>query len=469
MKLAFLHYHLKPGGVTTVLRHQIQALRDDAQLLVISGETPPPDFPCKVVCVPGVGYSSPDRLPQQADQTADEIRQTIRQYFRGPCDLLHIHNPLLAKNRLFLDIIQSLQQSGTTLFLQIHDFAEDGRPLASYGDTPYPRDCHYGVINTRDFNNLMKAGLSPKGLHLLPNCIDRFEGTAEAVRESYALYPVRAIRRKNVGEALLLSLYLPEGQSVFFTQPPNSPVDIPSYTGWKSFAAAQHLPVRFEMGKQRPFPSLVASASWVLTTSISEGFGFAFLEPWTAGKGLKGRLIPDICQDFLNNGIILPHLYDRIEVPMEWWGRQRILDRFADCLASNRHAYGSLWPRPWEETCLGALQQSSRIDFGMLDEGLQRECIERVGHDPIRRQELLARNPSLAAMLTSNASRSTIVQNQGRIVSAYDPDRYREHLLQIYSRILQGPVRHAIDRRRLLAAFLKPDRFSLLKWGAYHG
>jgi hypothetical protein len=469
VKIAFLHYHLNPGGVTTVLRHQLGALRDDAQLLVISGEAPPPDFPFKVACVPGVGYSSPDRQPQEAAPIAQEIRQAIRRHFGEPCDLLHIHNPLLAKNHLFLDIIQSLQQSGMTLFLQVHDFAEDGRPLACYGDTPYPKDCHYGVINTRDFNNMLLAGLSPGGLHLLPNCIKPFEGTAEVVRESYVLYPVRAIRRKNIGEALLLSLYLPQGQSVFITQPPNSPADVPSYVGWKSFAAAHHLPVRFEMGRQRPFPSLVAAAAWMLTTSISEGFGFAFLDPWTAGKELKGRLLPDICQDFLDHAITLAHLYDGIQVPMEWWGRQHILDRFTDCLVSNRQAYGSLWPRTWEETCLSALQQSSSIDFGMLDEGLQKECLERLCRDPIRRQELLAGNRSLATMLTSDASRTTIARNQDRIASAYHPDRYREQLLRIYARILQRPVRHAIDRRRLLAAFLKPDRFSLLKWGAYHG
>lgn len=469
MKITFLHYHLKPGGVTTVLRHQLQALRDDARLLVISGETPPPDFPCEVACVPGVGYSSRGPCPETADQVAEQILQTIRRCFRGPCDLLHIHNPLLAKNHLFLDILQSLQRSGINLFLQVHDFAEDGRPAAFYKERPYPGNCHYGVINTRDFNHLIEAGLSPEGLHLLPNCIDAFEGTTAAVNGSYVLYPVRAIRRKNVGEALLLSLYLPQGQSIFVTQPPNSPDDISSYRDWRDFAASHHLPVHFEMGAKRPFPSLVASAEWVLTTSISEGFGFAFLEPWAAGKALKGRLLPDTCQDFLANDIILSHLYEGIRLPMEWWGRQRVLDRFAGCLTFNRRIYGSLWPRRWEETCLQTLRQASSIDFGMLDERFQRECLDRLCRDPIRLRELLARNPPIESMLAANPSHGTIAQNRERILSQYHPDHYRRQLLQIYSRILKGPVKHAIDRRRLLEAFLEPDRFSLLKWSAYHG
>ena len=469
MKIAFLHYHLKPGGVTTVLCHQIQALQNDVQLLVISGEAPPSDFPCEVACVAGVGYSSQGRSTQAADRIADQIRQAIHQHFHGPCDLLHIHNPLLAKNHLLLDIIRCLRQSGMNLFLQVHDFAEDGRPLACYNDVPYPEDCHYGVINTRDFNNLIQAGLTPEGVHLLSNCIMPFEGTPNGFKESFVLYPVRAIRRKNIGEALLLSLYLPPEQSLFITQPPNSSADLPSYRDWKDFAASHHLPARFEMGTQRPFMSLLTSADWILTTSITEGFGFVFLEPWSVGKELKGRLLPDTCQDFIDNGIVLPHLYRGIQLPMEWWGKERILDRFAGCLASNRRAYGSFWPRHWEDECLQALQQSTGIDFGMLDEAFQRECLNRVCRDPDRHQELLERNPSLATMLTAPPSRSAIAHNRARITTHYHPDRYREKLLEIYAAIVERPVKHTIDRKRLLSTFLRPERFSLLKWSAYHG
>ena len=37
MKVAFIHYHLKPGGVTTVLRHQLDVLSEGGEGLVISG------------------------------------------------------------------------------------------------------------------------------------------------------------------------------------------------------------------------------------------------------------------------------------------------------------------------------------------------------------------------------------------------------------------------------------------------
>jgi hypothetical protein len=42
MKVAFIHYHLKPGGVTTVLRHQLEVLSEGGEGLVLSG-IPPAD------------------------------------------------------------------------------------------------------------------------------------------------------------------------------------------------------------------------------------------------------------------------------------------------------------------------------------------------------------------------------------------------------------------------------------------
>jgi hypothetical protein len=52
MKIAFIHYHLKTGGVTTVVKQQVDALQDDCQTLVLSGSAPKDDFPAKSVIIP---------------------------------------------------------------------------------------------------------------------------------------------------------------------------------------------------------------------------------------------------------------------------------------------------------------------------------------------------------------------------------------------------------------------------------
>lgn len=464
MKIALLHYHLKPGGVTTVLRHQVLALQKDNELLVISGEPGPVDFPCDVAHVPGIGYHADKNTQPEIDAIVTQIARRIHRHFHGACDLIHIHNPLLAKNAFFLDIVNGLQQHGFTLFLQVHDFAEDGRPTAYFRDQAYPRDCHYGVINSRDYHILIHSGLSAGGVHYLPNCVFPLETMPVSPTEHYLLYPVRAIRRKNVGEALLISHFLPENWAVFITQPPNSPVDFPSYNQWKSYAAANRLPIGFEMGTHRPFPDLVAGAQQVLTTSITEGFGFAFLEPWTAGKMLTGRRLPEICRDFTDEGIHLDHLYSQIALPMDWIGREKIIDRFAVSLETNQKAYGRNWPGDWADHCLQSLKACQTIDFGMLDESLQMAILDALQAQPALKGEMMRLNPFLESFPAMATPDDLVDANRERILSLYNASRYRERLKAIYARILGNPVRQSIDRKALLSGFLSFPNFSLLKW-----
>ena len=59
LRIALVHYHLRPGGVTTVLSRTLAALRDHAvQCVVLSGEAceDPATWPAPVRVVPGLGY-----------------------------------------------------------------------------------------------------------------------------------------------------------------------------------------------------------------------------------------------------------------------------------------------------------------------------------------------------------------------------------------------------------------------------
>ena len=164
MKIAFLHYHLKTGGVTTCLKQQVDALKNDCDLFVITGEKPEEAFPVDTFHIPELAYSTLSPKPINPQDIADTVIKAIQTRFNGPTDILHVHNPLLAKNISFLKILKAIQKRGVALFLQIHDFAEDGRPL-SYFAEEYPADCHYSVVNSRDYRILLKAGLKKKGNH----------------------------------------------------------------------------------------------------------------------------------------------------------------------------------------------------------------------------------------------------------------------------------------------------------------
>ena len=171
MKIAFIHYHLKPGGVTTVLRQQVEAILDDCEALVLTGSNPESSFPCDIVNISGLGYDRPKKNKISPEDVAASIIKAINKKWKNGCDVVHVHNPTLAKNRDFIKILKALQNRTVKLFLQIHDFAEDGRPLSYFSDDEYVADCHYGVINSRDYDILLKAGLKVEGLHKIFNTI----------------------------------------------------------------------------------------------------------------------------------------------------------------------------------------------------------------------------------------------------------------------------------------------------------
>ena len=303
MNVAFIHYHLKPGGVTTVIRDQVRALQTaGGQALVLTGDRSPPSFPCLPVVIDGLGYDEMQCTDPSPGAVADAILDAMKRHFKNDCQVVHFHNPTLAKNRLFLHVVNRLQEKGVNLFLQIHDFAEDGRPDVFF-KAPYPSNCHYGVINRRDYKRLLNAGLKTKGLHYIPNAISPLPPCADHVDVApKVVYPIRGIRRKNIGEAILLSLFFPHNIPLAITLPPNSEADLNAYNGWKSFTKVHRLPVQFEAGRHHDFSDIISSAAFLITTSITEGFGFSFLEPWTTGKCLWGRKLKEICIGFEEKG-----------------------------------------------------------------------------------------------------------------------------------------------------------------------
>ena len=466
MKIAFLHYHLKTGGVTTVIKRQVMALKGKCQTLVLTGDRAETQLACQVVEIPELGYDRIGLEPPTADVTAEQILNAISQVWPGGCDVLHIHNPTLAKNRHLIECIRLLQSSGITLFLQIHDFAEDGRPEA-YTRDAYPADCHYGVINARDARILVSAGLEPPGVHLVPNATLSLPVQQGAAVESGVVYPVRAIRRKNIGEAVLLSLYMRPDHTLHISQAPNSPGDMTVYQDWQAFVKKKGLNVRFESGRQYGFPALVGAATSMLTTSITEGFGFSFLEPWTAGKMLWGRRLGDICQDFEKKGLRLNSLYDRLAVPLGWLDADDFMQAWRRAAARVSETYGCGFAPREISQYLHTLARDRVVDFGILNEKYQRQVLCHLLSKPEEKQLLAALNPGISEPAPGAEALAMIENNRSTVLENYDLATYEDRLLAVYDRVIQQPVRHQIDKPTLLDAFLDVNRFSLLKWGTY--
>ena len=471
MNIAYLHYHLKTGGVTTVLRHQVDVLKSSHNILVLTGQPSPTPFPASTVVIEGLNYDTPSRASPNAKDIADAVSTAIYSHFNGPCDLLHIHNPTIAKNRNLIKVIKLLQKTGISLFLQVHDLAEDGRPALFYTES-YPSDCHYGVINRRDYMLLKKGGLNSDGLHLLPNmvegaCAVKDFANSAFLPKTYVLYPVRAIRRKNIGEAILLSLFFEENETLIITLPPNSPADVTAYKDWKRFVRANKMNVLFEAGLDCDFDQLVHNARFLLTTSIAEGFGFSYLTPWLDRKLLWGRKLPDICSDFEEKGLVFDQLYLKLVVPLEWLPIDDLYSRWKTCMHAAASCYGVRIDDKRIAASFESATRDQQIDYGLLDEFYQKKIITRIMSDVSAKKILIQMNPFLAHPGRSIDADRLIDINCKAVSANYNRTGYQRALIEVYNRVVGVKAAHHLSSVPLLNYFLNPENFGLLKWCPY--
>ena len=482
MNIALMHYHLRPGGVTTVMLRQARALLEAGdRVLAISGESPAAaedwdGIPLEII--PGLRYDRQGSAVSGAGELAAALTETLESFHP---DAVVVHNPLIRKNSSFLGAIKTLAGRGFPLLLQNHDLAEDFRPDV-YPDEEYPANCHYAVINSRDYGYLCEAGLKAEGLHLVPNEV-RPLAASPGLKKERCLYPVRAIRRKNTGEALLLSLFVAdegrrsgastvEGRRVAITQAPATRSDETVYLHWKALALELGLPVEFEAGQRHSFADLLGSSFTALTTSVKEGFGFSFLEPWTAGLAVTGRRIGYVCRDFEQAGVSFEGFYDALFLP-DCGATADYPRRFAVKIAETRRALYAAFGRNEAAPLRGETpvpaEVAGPLDFGALDEELQEDFIRKAAADKGLRDALEEANPFLktfaspetASSSAAHTARAALIEaNRAAVLASYSQERAASRLRES-CRAVSTPVVHAISRGVLLDRFLDPSRFFL--------
>ena len=486
LRIAIVHYHLRPGGVTRVIQHAVSALRGSrCRVAVLTGYSPDAEsfLPGEVHIVPGLDYPQSGTSGQTSSLLFDTLKATAQKALGGPPDIWHFHNHTLGKNTALSQAVYQLALRGQKLLLQIHDFPEDGRPAnyhalikdigagnpALLASRLYPQanHVHYATINSRDRAFLCQAGMPEPHVHLLPNAIDL--GHIKAMQtmpsnesERLFVYPTRALRRKNLGEFLLWSALARQGDRFATTLAPTSPADRSSYQQWVALARQLKLPVTFEIGRTSPLPfsTLLASATAITTTSVAEGFGLAFLEPWLVKRPLVGRDLPEITGDFKTHLVRLDGLYRRLLIPSDWIN----LDIFRHKIKVGYSRWLSAYKRPETkqvaELAFKAALQGDRIDFGRLDEALQQSVVRRLKSSAVMRSEIRP-----ARLFGAAPSQPVIIQNRKAIRRIYGPDRYRRQLERLYTRIGgsgSGKLA-AISGKVLLDRFLAPERFYLLR------
>jgi glycosyltransferase involved in cell wall biosynthesis len=89
-------------------------------------------------------------------------------------------------------------------------------------------------------------------------------------------------------------------------------LEIEEYNKWKEFCADENISIIWEAGNQVNFEQLIQVSDYCITTSIQEGFGMVYLEPWLLDTPVIGRDLPTITVDLKNAGVSFPFLYTNL-------------------------------------------------------------------------------------------------------------------------------------------------------------
>jgi glycosyltransferase involved in cell wall biosynthesis len=428
-----IHYHLHPGGVTSIIKSQVESLLKDKNYAVkiFCGYCENPNEYQKpgahLLTYPALNYLPEDLEPEDILDLYQYIKEIFKTNIKGANEVLHFHNLNLGKNPVLTHVIYQLATEGFRIVNHTHDFAEDRPDRMEFHDkilgqnfhvdpfdVMYPgyRNYEYITLNSADRERIMDQGIRPEQVTKIPNPVSTNHGSGEmdkkkAVTEimedlnlqsdkKLVIYPVRVIRRKNIGEFILFSVLFGQEAHWLVTQSPKNPVEVKPYEAWKNFCAKHHIPVVFEAGQKTDFSKLMIAADLCLTTSTDEGFGMVFLEPWIYGTQVKGRDIPRVTSDLKADGLEFPLLYRQLRVKLD----------------------------------------DEMKDFAELTVEEQRDVILKTRNDDLFKAQLIRMNPFIRQLLEKPKD-GTLEKNQEIIKSKYSLKNYKEQLDAVYKRLFE--------------------------------
>jgi hypothetical protein len=239
-------------------------------------------------------------------------------------------------------------------------------------------------------------------------------------------------------------------------------------------------PERLKLSSEtgRSLNAWLAAAACVLTTSVAEGFGMAYVESLLDGLPLLGRDLPEITRDFVDQGLAFPGLYQALRVPISWIDEDALSDLVEEQLTAVFEAYESNLPPGAVSRALYAMVDGQRrVDFGRLTEPLQRQIIDRVIAKPSAASEIIVETSGalvdvnfwLDSWFEEGLEIPNLNEQRRLLRKISSPRAYTERLVAAYEALEDEPVAESdacLESEvggRLLEAFLSPERFQLLR------
>ena len=502
LNIVIVHCHFERGGVTQVVENHVRWLaeqKDVDRIFLLSGDrigglSDQTRRSTESVILPGFDYDSVNlqassqdleaRAGELSRQWSDQA-QTLQ--ISPEQTVIHWHNHSLGKNVAGPLVIQRLAAAGWRLLLQIHDFAEDNRPenyahlaLGTGARTrsdldailyPVASQIHYATLTRFDAQVLSRIGVPGSQSHCLPNSVtaassqhpDR-PAALQRVRQAmdlprdatWCLYPVRGIRRKNVGEFLLISRMTPPNCYAGLTLCPTNPLEKKSYERWRQ-AAKQFAPRSVFDAAHHPdisFADNLAASRFILSTSVAEGFGMAFLEPWLSQREVIARRLESVTADFEQSDVRLPKLYDSLLIPgdKEWIQQCRreseevLADAWQSVPASFRPA--SFRPaapsRPINAAgstdSVSTPRDENVIDFAHLTPQRQLDVLQRVTTDSGFDAAVREYSAELIDWMHQEADTDLLQHNTESIGQNFSLGSQGRQLQQIYQQLLASEI-----------------------------
>ena len=515
--LYIFHYHLLPGGVTTVIRDGLRALLAHAALfpdlhritVVSAGEAggvlPGADTGAAGATqvrhdrLEAVGYDAAPSTAVAQRQFADGLR---RRYGDG---VWWVHNYHLARNTRFTGAVLAAAAAGQPMLLQIHDFPECGRPanlqrlLQEVPAPPYPAGANvcYAVLNQRDHAALSAAGLPAERIALLANPVRPVPPLAEpdapqaqAARAALAraaatepaigtgsytsrrplwLYPVRVRRRKNVLEAGLLARLA--GADLIVTLRASSAAETPYSRQVEELFAEGTIPGLIGVGERLEayglsFDSLLTAAQRIVSPSVEEGFGFQFVNALQWRRPLLARRLP-VLDDLatLLDGYPAT-IYDAVQCPLSAADRNALLEAYRPGIEQAAR----LLPAGWHDRLRAGLELilgGDCVDFSFLDVARQVDLLRRAGDRGLRRELEQANTPLLAAL---RAAPEEVPPARHRQIdeafgSAAFAGRVAAALRPLLAPVSETSAKRAVDPEAVRRFFAGPATLRLLMAG----
>ena len=446
--LVIMHYHLKPGGVTSVVRDDLKALLRYADWLgpvrlVVGSHEALDSFRANIE--PELkGHTLEITVLRELDYTegCSETEQSEALHraltgFLNENSVWWIHNYHLGKNPVFTEVLLHLiaRHPEQRVLLQIHDFAECGRyqnleSLRTCITTdPYPTaaNVRYITINGRDHRLLLSAGIPDRQVWTLHNPAPvrgELQGAEAADRPSIraaladtfgghagrfdpklpmAIYPVRTIRRKNAFESLLLARVSPAEHNLLLTLPGVSqPEQRYSQLVQAAFRKG-FVPGLWGIGDRLVqaglgFDHLVGACELIVSASVQEGFGYQFVTALTHAVPLFARRLEVLTGTDRLFDRFPSYFYNEVRVP---WHSRHEPELHAETARSYERRIASaaaILPASARERLhaeLTALVSAETAEFSYLAPRHQYRILEEVANDHGCRREVFQLNSAL--------------------------------------------------------------------------